>query len=536
MKNITLSLSFLALIFIVCSFRSIRAKEHRDKYHAFAIEHFEKTPSDSVFYVNNAAFATFFKKYSKLSKYRGTTETLYKNRNYNTIWYDDRSICELGHLLYSKFTKLPEDQGVKNNLPYKEDIDHVFNETAVEKPTKMESEILLTCMYIFYADKVYKGLDEQKVKDLGWYLPKKEISYEKILDSLLVKPELINDNSTVLFSQYYKLEDILKKYKAIENEHKWTRIDTSAVYKEYKPDDSSATITQIRNRLFVLGDIQNDSKNPVYDRELMDGVMQYKKRHGLKLNYTIAPEHIRLMNTPISQLIETISINMERCRWIPPTLEKDHEYVMINIPSFRLIYVKNGQYALESNVFVGTRMNETVIFSGKIDRIVFSPYWNVPASIVQNDLKFKMSQDPNYLNEQNIEVVNGKYRQKPGPNNSLGLVKFLFPNPNDIYMHDTPAKNLFNFESRTFSHGCINVEKAKELANKVLEDDPKWTSDKINEAMSGKEEVPYALKNKIPIYIGYFTAWADDSGNISFFTDIYSRDERLSKMLHEEQN
>lgn len=535
MKNITFAMAFMMSVFLLCSFKIVRAENRNNNFSSIKTEasYGSKIDRDSVFYVTVNGFDEFFKKYSKFKKYRASTETLYKNRNYNTIWYDDRNIAELGHLLYSKVNSMQEDLGIKSKVPYKDEIDQIFNETSVEKPTKMNSEILLTCMYIYYADNVYAGLDEEKVKELGWYLPKKEISYEKILDSLLIKPELINENDAVLFSQYYKLEEILKKYKAIEKTEKWVKIDTTSVYTEYKPDDSLAVIGQVRNRLFVLGDLKEDSKSNFYDADLMAGVLNYKKRHGLKLNYTLAPEHIRLLNTPIEKLIETLMVNMERCRWIPPTLEKQHKYVMINIPSFRLIYVKDGKYELESNVFVGTRMNETVIFSGNIDRIVFSPYWYIPSSIIENELKFKISQEPDYLEQHNMEIKNGRYRQKPGPDNSLGLVKFLFPNPNDIYMHDTPKKSLFAYESRTFSHGCINVEKAKELAEKLLEDDPKWSVDKINEAMGGKEEVPYRIENKIPIYIGYFTAWVNDMGEISFFTDIYGRDERLYKLLHD---
>lgn len=534
MKNITFAMAFIMSIFLLCSFEIVRAENRNNHFISknTVISTNSKNERDSIFYVNVKGFDAFFKKYPKYKSYRTTTETLYKNRNYNTIWYDDRSIAELGHVLYAKLNSMQSDLGIKNRVPYKEEIDQIFNETSSEKPTKMNSEILLTCMYIYYADKVYSGLDEEKVKELGWYLPKKEISYEKILDSLLIQPDLINKNSTVLFSQYYKLEEILKKYQAIEKTGEWSKIDTTAVYTEYKPDDSLKTIAQVRNRLYVLGDLKEDSKSNFYDADLMAGVLNYKKRHGLRLNYTLAPEHIRLMNTPIEKLIQTLVVNMERCRWIPPTLEQQHEYVMINIPSFRLIYVKDGKYELESNVFVGTRMNETVIFSGSIDRIVFSPYWNIPSSIIENELKFQISQNPNYLEEHNMEIKNGRYRQKPGPDNSLGLVKFLFPNPNDIYMHDTPKKSLFNYESRTFSHGCINVEKAKELAEKLLEDDPKWSVDKINEAMSGKEEIPYKVDNKIPIYIGYFTSWVNDDGEVSFFTDIYARDERLYTVLH----
>ncbi|MEP7095062.1 MAG: L,D-transpeptidase family protein, partial [Flavobacterium sp.] len=124
-----------------------------------------------------------------------------------------------------------------------------------------------------------------------------------------------------------------------------------------------------------------------------------------------------------------------------------------------------------------------------------------------------------------------RVRQKPGPKNSLGLVKFMFPNPYDIYFHDTPAKSLFQFENRTFSHGCINVKEAKTLAHVILKDDPDWPAEKINEAMNGEKETTCILKNKIPIYIGYFTAWvSEDTGEISFFPDVYEKDKQANKL------
>jgi murein L,D-transpeptidase YcbB/YkuD len=139
-----------------------------------------------------------------------------------------------------------------------------------------------------------------------------------------------------------------------------------------------------------------------------------------------------------------------------------------------------------------------------------------------------------YLSKHNMEWYKGNVRQKPGGNNSLGLVKFLFPNNNNIYLHDTPSKKLFNEEKRAFSHGCIRVEKPKELANLILEGDTNWTPEKIDAAMNKGKESWYTLKNKIPVYIGYFTAWVDNDGAINFYKDIYERDERLAAMLLEE--
>lgn len=225
---------------------------------------------------------------------------------------------------------------------------------------------------------------------------------------------------------------------------------------------------------------------------------------------------------------------MERCRWISTDITKAKEFIVVNIPSYRLTYFKDGKSALVSNVVVGNTMNKTVIFSGMMSYIVFSPYWNVTSNIIKTEILPAMKKDKNYLSKHKMEWNGGNVRQKPGPSNSLGLVKFLFPNSNNIYLHDTPSKSLFSSEKRAFSHGCIRVEKPKELATLILQDDPYWTPEKIDKAMHKGKESWYTLKNKIPVYIGYFTAFVDDEGDINFFKDIYEKDAQLAAMLLEE--
>jgi len=532
MRNFTSLFVIIAVSFLMSSFES-SAKETLLKN--------KRTEFENVFgsgkYVSKAtvdaeSITQFYKKYPKLKKYQNDVLDLYKKKEYKLIWYDDKSVSEFGALLYHK-VQLLNDQGIKTTMPYMDLVDDVFNENVTADLPQIDTELLLSNMYVFYASNVYSGVDPATLKKIGWFLPAKTISYVKILDSLMVDPDRLNKDENLLFGQYYKLKAALKKYRNIEKNNLWTKIDIDAAnYKDLRPFDSGVAVKQIRQRLFVIGDLAQDSKSQVYDEEMMAGILKYKARYGLKLNYALTKEHIDQMNEPIGNSIKTIMLNMERCRWIPAQLAQASEYVMVNIPSFKLVYVKNGKYELVSDVFVGTRMTETVIFSGNMDRIVFSPYWYVPQSIIKNELKLKMAEDKNYLADHNMEWNGGNVRQKPGPKNSLGLVKFMFPNPNDIYLHDTPAKSLFEFEKRIFSHGCINVKEAKGLALAILKDNPDWPADKIDQAMSGEKETTCMLKNKIPIYIGYFTAWVSESGDIGFYPDVYDRDPQLDKLLY----
>jgi murein L,D-transpeptidase YcbB/YkuD len=192
--------------------------------------------------------------------------------------------------------------------------------------------------------------------------------------------------------------------------------------------------------------------------------------------------------------------------------------------------------ALTIKIVVGRAANHTVIFSDQLKYIVFSPYWNVPRSITRNEILPAMKRSKNYLERNNMEITGYSdgipvIRQKPGRGNALGRVKFIFPNSYNIYFHDTPAKSLFESQSRAFSHGCIRLQKPSELAEFLLRDDPAWTKKRIDDAMSRKSELWVTLREPIPVYIAYFTSWVDETGNLNFRDDIYGHDSRMAQHL-----
>lgn len=525
MKKNVLFIIIIALTLSLISFYRNRKGNLTDEAISFA-----QSQQKTAISIDKAAIARFFKQYPSLKKYQPDVNSIYVKRKFKSIWYNKTGLIEFANLLYTKVNLLDEE-GLNSRLPYKDKFDSIFDDKLHNKLSRTDAEIMLSTVYIFYAQKVFHGMDTKKIQETGWFIPRKNISYVNLLDSLLANPELLNKNENLVFSQYYKLRDVLKKYRQIEKEGGWNPIDSISQAAELKPNDSSKIIGQIRHWLTANGDLKRDSKLNVYDEEMMAGILKFKKRNGYKVNYSITYRHIRQMNTPVEERIKTIMINMERCRWIDPKLAKANEYIIINIPSFKLIYKRNGKKELESNVFLGQIITETVVFSANMSHIVFSPYWNIPKSIIESELKVQMDRDKNYLAKHNIEWNNGNARQKPGMNNSLGLVKFVFPNSNDIYLHDTPSQSLFEMEYRTFSHGCINVAKAKELAILILKDYPDWPIDRINDAMKGVKETTCVLKHKIPIHIGYFTTWVNDSGEICFYIDIYLRDDHLAELL-----
>jgi murein L,D-transpeptidase YcbB/YkuD len=482
--------------------------------------------------LDSALITSFYNSHPDLQKYQKDAVAIYRKHHYNHIWMDDKGVTEFGHALYSKVKGL-EVEGISSVFPYQEKIDGVFLDEIENTLSETETEMMLTNLFLFYFEKKINGIDEKTTTEIGWLLPRKQLSYVGILDSVLLNPELINSEDKVLLPQYFKLRDYLQRYREIEKNGGWNPIDIDPKLKAFKLGDTAKAILQIRERLFITGDLTQNNNSNKYDEELVAAVKNYQIRNGFKADKLIKPNHIKKMNVPVGERIKQIMINMERCRWISPEIITAKEFIVVNIPSYKLNLYRDGKSEFESPVVVGKTITKTVIFSGNMSYIVFSPYWNLPTSIINKEVKPGMAKNPNYLAAHNMEWNNGQVRQKPGKKNSLGLVKFMFPNSNNIYLHDTPSKSLFERESRAFSHGCIRVGKPRDLAIKILENDSTWTPAKIDAAMHAGKESVCTLKNKIPVYIGYFTTWVDEKGEINFFEDIYQMDKGLTELLIE---
>lgn len=475
--------------------------------------------------------APFFKTYPELKKYEKDLTAIYRDYKYKSIWFDEKGVKEYADSLYRKVKDL-DDEGISASFPYQAKIDGIFAVQSENTLSNIDAELMLTSLYLFYAEKVYKGIDNKTIMEMGWLLPSKKVSYTGLLDSFISDQNLQNDDSLVLFSQYFKLRDALKRYREIEKKGGWNPIELNPGLKAYNPNDTAKAIQQIRERLYISGEIKQDNKSNRYDPELVASVKKYKLSHGYKPTDLIKPEHIQDMNITVNERIKAILVNMERCRWLSPEMFNAKEYIFVNIPSFEMNLIRDGKVDFDSPVVVGKKITETAIFSGMMTYIIFSPYWNLPKTIIDGEIKPAIAKDTNYLASHYMEWNNGMVRQKPGKHNSLGLVKFMFPNSHEIYFHDTPSKSYFNKENRALSHGCVRVGKPRDLALTILKNDKKWTPEKINAAMNAGEESICVLKNKIPVYICYLTAWVNEQGEINFYKDVYERDERLAVLLH----
>jgi murein L,D-transpeptidase YcbB/YkuD len=478
---------------------------------------------------DSTAITDFLKTHPNLNGFAAEYAKFYRINKYHYVWYDGKGLTESAGNLISHVT-IQQSDGILKEIPYKEDFLKMTEsfQSGKDKAPSITAELMLTGQYFNYAKNVWGGAEADKANDMGWYLPRKKLSYTDLLAHNL-KSDAGSIEQVAVIPQYMMLKKALNHYQEVEKSGPDILLPSKSQLNTLSPGDTSALLIQLKNRLRQLGDSTVNVSN-VYDTLLTNAVIRFKDRHGLKPDGKINSAFLKQLNVPLHKRINQIIVNLERMRWIPAD---DHggEFLLVNIPEFKLHYYINNSPDWACNVVVGKSMTKTVIFSGHLQYIVFSPYWYIPPSIIQKEIKPGMARNPNYLVNHRMEWNGGNVRQLPGKENSLGLVKFIFPNSNNIYLHDTPSKSLFNEDVRAFSHGCIRVAKPEELAERLLKQNPAWTPQKIRAAMNRGVEQSVVLKQKIPVYIGYFTAFVDHNGALNFRDDIYQRDEPLLKML-----
>ncbi|MEC5147574.1 L,D-transpeptidase family protein [Chitinophaga sp. 212800010-3] len=540
------------LIFVACQQQVGTQKKTRtrDTTHYTKQAYIEQT-LDSNFV---SKFLQTHKTYNAYDEY---ILNFYRKRDFHYAWINKDGLTEQA----SNFINMMKNDaayGIKDSTLMTPELQQLTDTLLVSdeglKPGDTaipRIEMMLTTQFFAYGNKVWGGLTADSAKDLEWFIPRKKIDMESLLDSVVNKKgnNTFQDDEPV--NRHYKmLREQLKKLAKIESTSKWDSIRTTQ--KSFKKGDSSEVIAQVKYRLEAFGDLPGTDSSKRFTAALDTAVRSFQNRMGLKEDGTINKGVLDALNIPIQQLVQKILLNMERLRWVP--MEPTTDYILVNIPQFKMHVYDKGKLAWSCNVVVGKPGASTVIFTKDLRYVVFSPYWNVPPGILAKEVLPGLKRSgAGYLARQNMEIVGAsgktispgsinfsKYsganfpyivRQKPGGKNSLGKVKFLFPNEYNIYLHDTPARYLFGENDRSFSHGCIRIAEPKHLAEWLLRDDSTWTEQKIDEAMNGNKEKFVTLKEKIPVFIVYFTAFVDSNGKLNFRNDVYGHDEKLAKAL-----
>lgn len=368
---------------------------------------------------------------------------------------------------------------------------------------------------------------------LKWCVMKKGIRQVKTL-ALLAASLLL---SLGVFSRYLsvpvtspaeRLQQEIQRYHQIEQSGGWQKISLGK--KVYKVGESAAAIVQLKKRLQTTGDYTADDFSPLFTPQLEASVRKVQRQFGFQQNGIVDAALIQALNVPVEKRREQLQVNLQRLQTV--AVPASGKRIVVNIPEYKMHVYEGDNHVFEMNVVVGKESSRTETFDDELTHIVFSPYWNVPASIVKNEILPAMKRKRNYLSANGYEITGYEgglpvIRQKPGRNNSLGQVKFLFPNHHAIYFHDTPAKTLFRNRTRAYSHGCVRLEEPAKLAEYLLKDSPEWTPSSISKAMNSEREQWVKLSSPVAVQMTYFTAWIDWQGELNFRDDVYNLDTSL---------
>jgi len=420
-------------------------------------------------------------------------------------------------------------------------------------------DVALTVCTMRYVSDLRIGRINPRHFQFGLSVEQKKYDLPQFLrDRLFPAPDLSSliESIEPPFLGYRHTEQALVRYVELARADNGAKLPLPA--KPVAPGQTYPGVPRLASLLHLVGDLADDV-HPVdsqtYDAALAEGVKRFQRRHGLADDGRLGPETLKQLNVPLSDRVRQLQLTLERWRWLP--VEFSGPPIIVNIPDFRLRALDdNNKVALEMRVVVGKAMrNQTPVFSRDMTYVVLRPYWNVPPGIFGRDVLPAIKRDRNYVASKNFEITtrDGKVvtaatvsddvlaqlqagklavRQKPGPNNALGLVKLMFPNEYHVYLHSTPATELFSRSRRDFSAGCIRVEKPAELTTWVLRDNPGWTIERVRQGMeSGNDNVTVSLAKRVPVFIVYGTAIAYENNEVHFYEDIYGHDAKLAQAL-----
>ena len=462
--------------------------------------------------------------------------SFYNARNYQFAWFSEDGLTEQARgfwNLHDYVTSYDGDTSLNHKGLQKTMARLTAEEELSVSASKsfINTELLLTKHFIQYMLNNYeKGF--VKRKEMERFIPARKRNALELADSLINKKHKDDKYFEDVNASYRGLKEHLKTYHDIAKNGGWPVIPFSKGI--YKKGATSPAIVTLKKRLALSGDMPGADTSQVFTDTLETGIKNFQQRHGFTPDGIITEALVKEMNVSAATRLQQILMNMDRMRWLAADPKGD--LIVVNIPEFVLHVYERGKKVFDMVIVVGKEGHNTMMFNGDLNQVVFSPYWNVPPSIVRNEILPEMAENSNYLASQNMEIVSGdgeipEIRQRPGGENALGQVKFLFPNSFNIYFHDTPSKSLFEKDRRAFSHGCIRLKEPEKMANYVLRKQPEWTPDKIYEAMNSGEEKYVKVKDPIPVIVTYYTAWADEHGKLNFREDIYDHDRKLAKKM-----
>ena len=473
----------------------------------------------------------------------------YRNRGFEPVWVEGENVLEEADAALEVIAGAANDGLDPERYKYgaivrlRQHFDETESDVddAAEQTMLGDLDVMLTEGFRRYARDLAMGTLDPDSSGVEWEIERNVDPGAQPIEAVAngAAPEEVLNALRPITPYYRRLMVALQRYRQVAEAGGWPAAgDVGKV----EPGESSAGVARVRARLAASADSveaalarAGQGAPDRYDEQLVDAVKRFQYRHGLEPDGVIGGATVEAMNVPIEQRILSIRTNLDRWRWLPRDLGQ--RFILVNVAGQELEVVDNDTVVMAMNVVVGKVGNETPIFSDSLEHIVVNPYWNVPSNIADEELWPIAARDPGYLARNNYEVVsNGgqrTIRQRPGPDNALGEVKFLFPNSHDVYLHDTPADHLFSQSERAFSHGCVRVEKPRELARLLIDMTTDRDPEYFDELAALDTEKWINVDDEIPVWILYFTAWARPDGVVNFYGDVYSRDENLQEQVDE---
>jgi len=470
----------------------------------------------------------------------------YQKRQYQPAWSDVNGPRPQAEQLTQAVSSVAATEGLDPRRYPSERLAGLLSQMKQDKPLESpearrrlaDLDVEMTFLYLTLAAHTAIGRVQPETLRVHWENQSRNVDLDARLEKALQDKGDVAGSLRSLAPpnpRYARLRDALARYREIAARGGWSQV----------PDGLEAGargigVAVLRTRLAAEGDLPAPPKDqqpaPVFDASVSQAIARFQQRHGLEPDGKLGEDTVAELNVPVQERIRQIEINLERWRWLPSSL--GDSYVWVNVPEFRMELIDKGRKAIDMAVVVGKQQSQTPVFSDQMEYLELNPEWNIPPSIAEGEILPKLASDPGYLARHNMEWVgdgaNQRIRQRPGPDNPLGQIKFMFPNEHDVYLHDTPADHLFAKEDRDFSHGCIRLERPVQLGEYLLREDPKWRGAKLREAILSGEHRTVRLPKKLPVHILYFTAWVEDNGVVNFRKDVYGHDAKLAAALADE--
>jgi L,D-transpeptidase YcbB len=470
-------------------------------------------------------------------------QDLYRTYGNVPLWLSPTGPTDRSKALVSELAKAPTHALRLSNFPLddlRQALQRVYSRDSATAEELATADVLLSATYVTLAHDLLSGQLDPRSESQDWHIDPRRVDVDSALAERIHFEPL--DRAIAQLrpadEEYDALREQLERYRDLVSKGGWQAVPTG---KKLAPGEKadSARLAALANRLRAEGYLDQEAQVEqqgdtgrvahrfIYSKAIAGAVAEFQARHGIVVDSILGDETVASLNVPVDYRLGQIAANLERFRWLPRHLGP--RYVLVNVPAFRLLAHDSSESDLEMKVIVGAEYENrrTPVFTDSMQFVVFRPYWNVTDQIAEKEVWPKANADPTYLERNNYETFNDhgvtRIRQRPGGKNSLGLVKFLFPNDFNVYLHDTPQDELFEKDVRDFSHGCIRLEKPDELAEWVL----RWPYDRVETAMhSGPDNRTVTLPRKIPVYIVYFTTYMRD-GQLYFGNDLYSRDDAM---------